>query len=92
MQKPGALIIGRGQNSYEYYPTVADIRANTPWEQHGLEGDPGFLSYTPDDHDRNDGSWPDFRFATGPNASGQTAADLPPSLLALLDEFGVDHP
>jgi len=89
MWKPGALIVRQGSTSYEYYPALADIQGNTPWESHGVEGDPGFLNYDPDDHDLQDGSWPDFHITTSTNVLDRGTGELPASLGSLLTRFGV---
>ena len=89
MWKAGAMLIREG-GSYDPYPTLAEAQANTPWEDHGLEGDPAFWSYDLSDHDLHDGSWPDFHLTTAStNAIDQGTTALPASLNALLDAFGV---
>jgi hypothetical protein len=92
MQKPGVMIVGTGQDSYQYYQTLDDVRRHTAWEEHGREGDPGFLNYNSDDHDRNSGARPDFGTApANNNMPGREAAALPESLTALLQKFKVNE-
>jgi hypothetical protein len=84
----GALQIVNWSGPEEYYPTLADIQANTPWEAHGMEGDPRFWDYDADDHNLHDGSWPDFHLtAASTNAIDRGTTTLPDSLVALLDAF-----
>jgi hypothetical protein len=74
----------------EYYPTLADVQAHTPWEDHGVEGDPGFWDYDSTNHNLFDGLWPDFH--TTPASTGvldQGTTSLPDSLARLLTLFGV---
>ena len=92
MWKPGAHISYDG-SSYHYYQTLAEVQANTPWEIHGVAGDPSFWDYDPDDHDLHDGSWPDFHLtAVGANAIDNGTDSLADSLAALLEVFDVDDP
>jgi len=49
-----------GSLSWEPWQTLAEVQANTPWEDHGVAGDPAFWDYDVGDHDLHDGSWPDF--------------------------------
>lgn len=89
--KPGAMAIYRGPSPNEYYQTLAEIQANTPWEDHGVAGDPRFWSYNLDDHDPYDGSWPDFHLtANSTNAIDRGTDSLPTSLTTLLTFFGID--
>jgi hypothetical protein len=91
--KPGAMVVYRGADPNKYYPTLADIQANTPWETHGVAGDPSFWDYDPDDHDLHDGSWPDFHLtAESNNAIDRGTTALPDSLVRLLDHFEVQDP
>lgn len=90
MWQPGAMRLYDG-SSYLYYPILAEIQANTSWEPHGVEGDPVFWDYHPDDHDLYDGSWPDFHLTiASTNAIDQGGTALPDSLATLLDTFNVD--
>jgi hypothetical protein len=87
----GALELLKQSAPNEYLRTLVDIQTNTPWEAHGVEGDPLFWDYDPADHDLFDGSWPDFHLtAASANALNQGTMDLPDSLVALLDVFEVD--
>jgi hypothetical protein len=89
MWKTGAMVIQEG-GSWDPYPTLSEAQTNTPWEGHGLEGDPAFWSYNPADHDLHDGSWPDFHLtAASTDAIDQGATTLPASLTSLLEAFGV---
>ena len=88
--KAGAMVVWEG-DSYKPYPSLVEAQANTPWEQHGLEGDPAFWSYDVEDHDLYDGSWPDFHLTEASvNAIDMGTTALPASLTALLNEFGVE--
>ena len=85
--QPGDMAIYRAN---EYYQTLAAIKANTPWEDHGVEGDPSFGDYTFTDHNLTDGSWPDFHLTSASvNALDKGTPILPGSLNALLQTFKV---
>jgi len=86
----GAMVIREG-GSWEPYITLAEALAATPWEDHGLEGDPAFWNYDLADHNLHDGSWPDFHLTALSAAIDQGTASLPASLLALLDAYGVEY-
>jgi hypothetical protein len=87
MLMPGAMAVYRPN---EYYQTLAAIQANTPWEDHGVEGDPHFWDYDSTDHDLFDGSWSNFHLTSASaNALDRGTATLPVSLIALLDAFKV---
>jgi hypothetical protein len=87
MSLPGDMAIF-GPN--KYYQTLAAIQANTPWEAHGVEGDPGLWDYDFANHDLFDGSRPDFHLMVdSANALDRGTTALPDSLIALLDAFGV---
>jgi hypothetical protein len=89
--KPGEMMVRVGQDSYQYYQTLADIRSRTPWESHGQEANPGFPSYSLDEHSLAAGGWSDVRIDPGSdNVLGRGAAPLPAALTALLAKFGVD--
>ncbi len=89
--QPGAMTIYLSGVPNRYYPTLADIRANTAWEDHGVAGDPAFRAYDVADHNMFDGSWPDFHLtAASSNAIDQGMTTLPASLTALLSRFGVE--
>ncbi len=86
----GPMIV-RESGSWEPQQTLAEVQANTPWEDHGVAGDPAFWDYDSTDRDLHDGSWPDFHLtSTSANAIDRGTAQLPASLMALLDFFGVD--
>lgn len=87
MLKPGNIAI-YGPN--KYHQTLDAIQAHTPWEDHGVAGDPRFWNYSFADHDLFDGSWPDF-YLTSASASAldRGTSALPQSLKALLDAFDV---
>ncbi|MGC9396083.1 MAG: right-handed parallel beta-helix repeat-containing protein [Anaerolineae bacterium] len=82
--------VSRSGTSWEPQQTLDEVRTNTPWEDHGVAGDPGFWDYDLDDHDLHDGSWPDFHITTAGSAIDGGTAALPASLAALLDAFDVD--
>ncbi len=76
----------------KYHETLAEIQASTPWEDHGVAGDPHFQAYNVSDHNLFDGSWPDFRLtAQSTNAIDRGTSGLPASLTALLSHFGLDQ-
>jgi hypothetical protein len=86
----GAMVIREG-GSWDPYITLAEAQAATPWEDHGLEGNPAFWEYDPADHALHDGSWPDFHLTTLSAAIDRGTASLPPSLVALLEAYGVGY-
>ena len=86
--KPGVMKIGHGATA-EYWQTLSEVQANTFFEAAGQAADPTFLSYDLADHDRNDGSRPDFRLRTGSPAVDAGTTDLPPALLGTLSSFGI---
>lgn len=86
----GPMVIREG-GSWDPYQTLAEVQADTPWEDHGVAGDPAFWDYDPDDHDLHDGSWADFHLTAASSSAidgGNTV--LPDSLTTLLDAFDVD--
>jgi hypothetical protein len=90
VSQPGALIVRRGKDAFEAYPTLAEIQSETSWEAHGVEGDAGFVQYDLSDHDLYDGSWPDFHIGSGSsNVIDRGTESLPASLSSLLEEFGI---
>ncbi|MDY6878096.1 MAG: right-handed parallel beta-helix repeat-containing protein [Chloroflexota bacterium] len=92
MWKAGAMVVREG-GSWDPYQTLTDVQINTPWEDHGITGDPVFWNYDPDDHDLHDGSWPDFHLTPASvNAIDRGTVTLPDSLAALLETFDVDDP
>ncbi len=95
MWHAGPLVVRQvrqdGSVSWEPQQTLAEVQANTPWEDHGVSGDPAFWAYNVADHDMFDGSWPDFHLtASSVNAIDRGTTALPASLIALLTKFGVD--
>jgi hypothetical protein len=89
MWHAGVMVV-REDNSWDPYPTLAELQAATPWEDHGQSGSPAFWDYNLDDHALHDGSWPDFHLTPASTfAIDQGTAALPASLLALLDLFDV---
>jgi hypothetical protein len=91
--RAGAMAIYHGSDPGQYYPTLTDIQANTAWESHGVEGDPGFWDYDPADHDLYDGSWPDFHLTPASDSVlDRGTTELPTFLTALVRAFGVDDP
>jgi hypothetical protein len=89
--KAGDMVVStESPSAWTPYQTLAEVQANTIWEDHGVEGDPSLWSYNASDHDPWDGSWPDFHLtATSVNALDRGAATLPASLTTLLNKFGV---
>lgn len=85
-----AMVIREG-GSWDPYITLTEAQAATPWEDHGLEGDPAFWDYDLADHTLHDGSWPDFHLIAGSTAIDHGTTTLPASLLALLDAYGVEY-
>ncbi len=83
-------VVVREDGSWNPYETLTQTQAATPWEDHGLEGDPAFYDYDSADHNLHDGSRPDFHLTSVSAAAidhGTTA--LPASLTALLETFDV---
>jgi hypothetical protein len=89
--KAGEMVVStRSPSAWTPYPTLAEVQSNTIWEDHGVEGDPAFWTYTANDHDLWDGSWPDFHLTSASiTALDRGAATLPASLTTLLNKFGV---
>lgn len=89
LQNPGNLVIA-APVSNPYFPTLADIQAGTPWESHGVEGDPAFWSYDAKDHDPFDHSWPNFHLTSASaNALNRGATELPETLKLQLKNHSV---
>lgn len=89
---PGDMVIYIDDQPWrdtQYFRGVEEIRANTPWEDHGLSADPHFLDYNWEDHDMDDGSWPDFGLRPDSVWKSHPRAPLPESLERLIDLFGV---
>ncbi|MFQ5611468.1 MAG: right-handed parallel beta-helix repeat-containing protein [Anaerolineae bacterium] len=90
---PGAMASFRTSALNDYYQTLAEVQANTAWEDNGQAGDPAFWTYTLADHNPTDGSWPDFHLTSASaSAIDRGATSLPASLTALLAAFDVDDP
>jgi hypothetical protein len=90
MWHAGPMVV-REDGSWDPYQTLAEVQANTPWEDHGVAGDPAFWNYRLSDHDLHDGSWPDLHLtAASASAIDRGTTALPASLAALLTKFGVD--
>jgi hypothetical protein len=91
--KPGAMVILREDGPHVFCQDLADIQANTPWEEHGVAGTPAFQDYDLADHNLHDDSWPDFHLtAASTNAIDRGTTTLPSSLAALLAAFDADDP
>ena len=89
----GDMVIYVKDNPSLYYPTLADIQANTSWEDHGVQGDPRLAGYDPTDHDLHGGTWPDWALTMhSRRAIDRGSETLPASLDALLDLFDVQDP
>ena len=89
---PGDMVISIEDQPWvdtAHFTGVDEIRASTPWEDGGISADPGFVAYDWDDHDFDDGSWPDFRLRPDSAYRDHPRAPLPDSLVRLLAEFGV---
>jgi hypothetical protein len=89
--KAGDMVVStESPDTWTPYPTLAEVQANTIWEDHGVEGDPALWNYNANDHDLWDGSWPDFHLTSASTlALDRGAATLPASLTTLLNKFGV---
>jgi hypothetical protein len=91
--KAGAMVVYVASGPDGYYQTLTDIQASTPWETHGVEGDPKFVAYDVMDHDLFDGSRPDFHLTpSSHNALDRGNTALPASLVTLLGKFDVYDP
>jgi hypothetical protein len=89
--KGGDMALYRGASPNKYYQTIAMIRENTPWEDHGADKDPYFRTYVLTDHDRHDNSWPNFHItAASVNLLDKGRPTLPTSLTDLLNTFAVE--
>jgi hypothetical protein len=85
----GAMVVSEG-GSWDPYPTLEELQVATPWEDHGVSGDPALWQYDWSDHDLLDSSWPDFHLTSASaNAIDKGVDELPASLTALLDLFNV---
>jgi hypothetical protein len=86
-------MVDREDGSWNPYQSLGEVQANTPWEDHGVAGDPAFWDYDVSDRDLEDGSWPDFHLTSGSTAATDAGAvQLPASLVTLLSSFDVDDP
>jgi hypothetical protein len=84
------ILLFQGSQERQLFHTLQEVRAQTPWETNGVEGDPAFLDYDLSDHDALDESWPNFELnGTGGNAVDRGTAALPGSLVGLLAAFEV---
>ncbi len=79
-----------GTETWEPFQTLAEVQVATPWERHGVAGDPAFVRYELTDRRLGDKAWPDFHLTPDSLAAidGGTTS-LPASLLRLLARFGV---
>ncbi len=83
---PGILsghVDGRG---YRELPTLAEVQSELGIEPDGVEGDPRLAGFDPS---ISDGSWQDLRLTSESALAIDTGGELPASLLALLDRFGL---
>lgn len=87
--KPGTMAVYGGSGPDEYYQTLAAIQASTPWEDNGVEADPGFWDYDSADHDLFDSSWPDFHLRGYSIGIDRGTTNNPASLSNLLETFSV---
>ena len=87
--QPVDIQLFQGSKPTQYFYGISEIRAGTPWENHGVEGSPGFFDYDIAEHNRYDGSWPDFHIIDNTNVFDRGTAILPFSLRSLLAHFGV---
>jgi hypothetical protein len=87
---PANLQLYQGSGSGQYFHTLGEIQSGTPWENNGVEGDPAFASYNPADHNRYDGSWPDFHLTADSSlAIDHGTATLPGTLATLLASYNL---
>lgn len=89
--KPGAMKISH-DGPEEYLQTLAEIRANTPFEANGQSGDPAFLAYDPTDSGPFDAFEPDFRLEPGSRALDAGTTLLSTALQDVLSVFGITDP
>lgn len=83
----GVMVVSEG-GSWDPYQTLPEAQAATPWEDHGLEGDPAFWDFDASDHNLWDGSWADLHL-TSASVAIDEGTTLPASLVALLTRFGI---
>jgi hypothetical protein len=86
---PGAMAVFRKSSGNSYYPTLSLVRSRTPWESLGVEGNPHFWVYDPNDHHLHDGSWPIVRLTSNSARAIDQGDDLPRSLTRLFSVFGL---
>ncbi|MBN1605255.1 MAG: DUF1565 domain-containing protein [Polyangiaceae bacterium] len=84
---PGIMAGNLTGNGYQELPALADVCAAVDQEAHGVEGDPRLAGYDPA---VTDGTWQDFRLTAASARAIDHGTELPESLLALLDKFGID--
>ncbi|MFZ6028746.1 MAG: right-handed parallel beta-helix repeat-containing protein [Chloroflexota bacterium] len=91
----GAMVVteyneAHSSSSWKPYASLPEAQAATPWEDHGVNGDPSVWDYDLADHNLFDGSWPDFHLTpASTSAIDAGLSSLPASLTALLDRFGI---
>jgi hypothetical protein len=69
----------------QYYRTLEQVQAATTLEDHGISGNPNFQSYKLEDHNRHDGSWPNFQpVADNPLLVDRGTPLLPGSIISML--------
>ncbi len=86
--QPGAMILRKGEDTFESFKSVADIQSKMSWESHGAEANPGFISYDWSNHDLFARSLPDFHLSSAStDAIDRGTKDLPESLIKLLERF-----
>ncbi len=87
---PAQIKLYEGTLPAQYFHNLSEIRSGTPWEAHGVEGDPAFVQYDPADHNPFDNSWPNFHLTSAStNAIDRGTAGIPTTLSGLLAEFGI---
>jgi MYXO-CTERM domain-containing protein len=84
---PGIMAGDLTGSDYQELATLADVRSTVDQEAHGVQGDPLLAGYDPS---IADGSWQDFRLTAKSARAIDQGTELPESLVALLDKFGLD--
>jgi hypothetical protein len=84
---PGIMAGDLTDSGYQELPTLDDVRAGVDQEAHGVEADPHLAGYDPS---ITDGTWQDFRLTAASKRAIDQGTELPKSLVALLDKFGID--
>jgi hypothetical protein len=82
---PGILSGHVDDSGYSEHPTLADVQA-LGYEAGGVEGDPMLAGFDPA---IEDGTWQDFRLTSASTLALDRGAELPASLAALLEKFGM---